>query len=342
MADMRLNILCWEGYAPAEKVTQFEQMILKKYGEKLTLAVQYAAEDKQWFEMIRAKQADIISPAHNIPKSKTWPMIQHGLLLPLNLENIPNYQKINPQLILSDFVTHNQQTYAVPLLYGPYGLAYNNQKISQAPTSWNIFWDPEYQGKYTVSEVFYEVNIYITALALGYPIAQLGDYESFSKDKRFRIKLAQLAQHADRMWTEVDKVDDLKGLTIATSFGFSFTDLKNQGETWAFASPKEGQSAWVDHWAIGYSLKDSPLKKKIAEEWINFTLTEDLQLALARQLSSSPVLSHFEQPLDSNELQKYHLDDSNFFADQFFLLTALDRRQQNGFKKLWEQAKNAK
>ena len=342
MADIELRILCWEGYAPTERVRQFEQYISEKYHEILTVNVKYATEDKELFDAIRAKKADIISPVHSIPKSISWPMIQYNFVLPLNLQNIPNYKNLNSQLILKDFITDNQQTYAVPLLYGAYGLAYNKEKVLEKPLSLSIFWQPEYKGKYAVSDVFYEENIYLTALALGYPAAQLTDYNAFSKDKQFRLKLAQLAQNAGELWLGVDTAADLKGLSISTSFGFSFMDLKQQGENWAFAFPQEGQSAWVDHWAIGYSLKDDPLKKQIAEEWINFTLNDDMQLELARQLNSFPVIQNFTQKLSAEEISKYHLDTPNFFNEKFFLLKFLDRRQKNGFKNLWQQAKSAK
>ncbi|MDO6684144.1 MULTISPECIES: ABC transporter substrate-binding protein [unclassified Agarivorans] len=338
-ADIELNILCWEGYAPADRVKQFEQYIADKYKQKLTINVEYAVEDKQWFEVIRAKKADIISPTHNIPKSTTWPMVQFGLLLPINLNNIPNYQRLNPHLVLEEYVLHQQQTFAVPLVYGPYGLAYNTEKVTIPPTSWNVLWDPQYTNQYTVSEVFYEVNIYLTALALGYPASQLQDYEAFSKDKQFIAKLSELAGNANKLWGGIDTAEDLKGLSLATSFGFAFSELEKQGEKWTFATPKEGQTAWVDHWAIGYSLKDSPLKKQIAEEWINFTISEELQREYAQKLSSFPVISQFDSALSSQEIERYQLNNPNFFQEQFFLLKFIDRRQQNGFRKLWEQAK---
>jgi len=161
-----LNILCWDGYASKKHTQRFEKMIKEKYTIDLKINVLNVSNPSEFFNMIRSKEVDLISPAHNLPKSERWPFISGPITLPLNLSNIPNYNNIIKKLQHSDFVSYKNKVYAVPIVYGPYGLAYNSSKIS-APKSWNAFWQAEYINQYAISADYNEANIYITAMAMG-------------------------------------------------------------------------------------------------------------------------------------------------------------------------------
>ncbi|MBL4941626.1 MAG: extracellular solute-binding protein [Colwellia sp.] len=72
-------------------------------------------------------------------------MIQNNIVLPINFKNIPNFKKISPSLQNLNYVTAHNLTYGIPIVYGIYGLAYNTNIVSQAPDSWEIFWQPQYK-----------------------------------------------------------------------------------------------------------------------------------------------------------------------------------------------------
>ncbi len=136
-----LRILCWEGYAPGTHTKQFEQFIKNRYDIDLKVVVKDVSDPKEFFYEIRAKNVDLISPAHNIPKSHQWNLIRGKLVLPINLENIPNYQYIIPALKKAEYITQDDKIYGVPIVYGPYGLAYNTSLVKKEPKSWNVFWE---------------------------------------------------------------------------------------------------------------------------------------------------------------------------------------------------------
>lgn len=92
-------------------------------------------------------------------QSSRYKLITKGLILPIDLGNVPNYSKIVPDLQKAAYTTVDGQVYSVPLVHGPYGLGYNTALFSPAPDFWNIFWDP----KYTMSADYFEVNIYMEA-----------------------------------------------------------------------------------------------------------------------------------------------------------------------------------
>jgi spermidine/putrescine transport system substrate-binding protein len=323
-------------------VAKFERYIEQKYGKKVQLSIIDVSEPQEFFDHIRAKNVDIISPAHNIPKSPRWPFLQSGLILPLDLTNIPNYKNIIPSLRFSHYVSKQRVVYGVPIVYGYYGLAYNHDLIQTAPTSWNVLWQPEYHNKFSISADYYEANIYITALSLGYRGNEIYDYQLLSSDPKFLKRLQILANSPARFWYGVDKADDLFGLSFATAWGVSFQELKAKGENFQFSSPKEGTTGWVDHWLVGYSLKNSPFKKKMAEEWINFTLSNEMQVYYLRELGQHPVSRTINQFLTKQEINHFHLDENDYFKNNVNLWQVLMRRQHNGFKFLWDKAKALK
>ena len=78
-------------------------------------------------------------------------MAEGGMLLPLNMDKIPNYQ-----YILEEFKGDNVyyepkdgNIYSVPYAYGMVGVIYNTQKVSaDSPNigSWELMWDESLSG----------------------------------------------------------------------------------------------------------------------------------------------------------------------------------------------------
>ena len=182
-------------------------------------------------------------------------------------------------------------------------------------------------------------NIYITALALGFNKEQIFDFEFLRINEKFQHHLKILAHNAKSFWVGVDKADQLQGLTLATAWGFSFHELKKRGEVWKFSQPKEGVTGWVDNWMIGCSLENNRKMIRIAEEWINYSIGPEMQVGYVRNIGQFPVNLSIKDRLTPEEIKNYHLNDSNYFKDNLILWKILTRREQNGFRHLWENAR---
>jgi len=100
------------------------------------------------------------------------------------------------------------------------------------------------------------------------------------------------------------------------------------------ANPKEGTTGWIDNWMVGYSLKDKPKMKKVAEEWLNFTLGEQVQVGYVRKIAQLPVNLSIKDKLTPEEVKSFHLDDPDFFKNHLIPWEILTKREQNGFKTL--------
>ncbi len=337
-ADSVLKMHIWEGYAPDNYIQKFQQMIKKKTGRSVKIEKTFVSDASEFFKLVRGKKVHIIAPSHNIIKDERYNFIKKKLLLPLNLAKIPNYKDINPILKNADYITENGKVYGVPLIHGPYGLVYNT-KFVNGVNSWNDLWLPKYKNKYSIVYDYSEVNIYITALAMGKTGKATYDYNSLRKDSAFENKLVSLIKNTRTFWYGVDKAENLKGLSLATSWGFSLSDLKNQGEDWKFGNPREGSTGWVDNLCVAKFVEKDAFLKDVAYEWLNFAIAPDFQANVGiRMLSSDPSNVNIKHLLTKAEIKKHHLNNLDYFSEKRILWPTLSKRDRNGLDRLWKSA----
>lgn len=336
VAAEELRVLTVQGTTPDQSLAEFTRMIQQKYQIDVTVSVAYWSEPGEIYKALRNKAVDIISCPHNIPKDPDFKLISGKLTLPVDLANIPHYADLIPALQHPDFISEGDQVYGVTYAYSPYGLAYNTAVFSQPPTSWDVLWDPQYAGKYSLSSAMYELNLLITELALGHDRAQIGQFESVSSPE-FQAKLQYLAQHAGGLWAPVDTADDLQGKALAAAWGYAFHELKQRGEEWRFAYPQEGTPSGIGSFMIAHTLRDNPTMKRIAEEWLNYVISPAYQVNVIMG-GYFPVNLAIKAQLDPETIAYYHLDTPNYFQEQMIPWPILDKRTRTAFELLWNKA----
>ena len=73
-------------------------------------------------------------------------LIQEDMLLPLNFDNIPNYQYIDEDFRNTAYDPEN--TYSVPYTWGTVGILYNTKYVAaEDVTGWELLWNEKYAGK---------------------------------------------------------------------------------------------------------------------------------------------------------------------------------------------------
>ncbi len=332
-----LRIMTYQGTTPPERLEEFTRMINSKYNVDLEISVSYITDPSDYHKALVNKQVDIINAPHNTIKDPRYKYIQGKLILPLDLENIPNYQDIIPAFQKLEYAVEGDEVYAAPFAYAPYGLAYNAALLPGPPQSWSVFWDPQYAGKYAIGSD-YELNIYITALAMGIAPDQIGQYDAIGSPE-FLERLTALVKNASGTWVGVDSADVLQGNACATAWGFSFTALRDRGEIWRMASPQEGVPGGIGNWMISHTLRANAQMKQIAEEWVNYVIGPEYQLQhLVRTLSTAPTNMSIKAQMTPEEISAYHLDDPKYFETMLIPYPTLDQRSRKGFELLWKKA----
>ncbi len=335
-----IRIHCWKGYSKPY-TGQFLELVKKKYKKDIRLVITNVSNPEEFWDVSRRSKADLISPAHNILKSRNGVFINKGIVLPVNLKNIPNYKFLLPILQRNKFVTENGKIYGVPYTMGSYGLAYNSKKVKK-PESWQVLWNEKNKKTYTISQDYPDCNIYITALVLGADYNVLYNYNKLMKQiplLEFQKKLNMLSINSFSMWKGTADYKEFPSLSYAATWGYAVVKANKNGGDWKMATPIEGSTMWIDHWVITQSVKDNLLKKVLCEEWINYCLSPNLQVGAIRNWGVSPVVSNIENLLTEDEIQIFKVGDI-----QYWKTLSLWENQGfdtvYGYKNLWGRALN--
>ncbi|MCX5905195.1 MAG: ABC transporter substrate-binding protein, partial [Proteobacteria bacterium] len=212
-----INITCWEGYADKAVIEAFKSMVKEKYKLDVEIKTSYATGQEDFYNAAKNGTADMISPPADMAKTPRFYCFTKGgnLLSPLDMKTIPNFKNMLPFFKADKSLLSAGKRYGLPYNCGPYGLAYNTDVIKEAPASWNIFWNPEYAGKYTINNNFHKVNIWITALTMGYKYADLFNIDKLDRNK-IQPRLNELVKNAKSLWDGEANADEFPQLSLAT------------------------------------------------------------------------------------------------------------------------------
>src|SRR5882724_5139271 len=157
-----LRILAWQGYADDDWVKEFEQ----KTGADVKV-VFIGTDDEIWAKIKGSEGQDFDLFAVNTAQLQRY--IDAGLTTPYDLDKVPNQKETLPRfrdLSKVQGVMRDGKVMAVPYAFDSIGLIYDTDKVKEAPTSWNVLWDPKYAGK-VLGYDNGEHNFTITALTMG-------------------------------------------------------------------------------------------------------------------------------------------------------------------------------
>jgi spermidine/putrescine transport system substrate-binding protein len=134
MANKTLNIFNWATYIGENTIPDFEKAC------DVTVTLDFFDSNESLLTRLRQGNPgyDIVIPSDYAVSS----LIEEGLLLPLDHDLIPNLSNIAEDLRTSPY--DPESTYAVPYLWGTFGIGYNAAKIEEPVTSWRQFF--EYDG----------------------------------------------------------------------------------------------------------------------------------------------------------------------------------------------------
>lgn len=335
-ASETIRITCWEGYAKAY-VDDFKTLVKKKYNIDVNVAIVNPTDQDEFYMAAKNGTADLISPPADLAKTPRFDCFKKGsyYLSPVDLHHVPNFNNMLPFFKDDTSLMHEGKRYGLPYNCGPYGLAYNTDVVKEAPTSWNIFWEPKYAGKYTINNNFHKCNIWITALSLGHTYDDIFDIDKLDRAK-IQSKLNVLAKNAKSLWDGAANPDEFPGLSLATTWGFAAQQANLKGGHWLIASPKEGGTAWIDYWCITQAAKGQV--KKLCEEWINYQLSPEVQKEVVKSQGVSPVVDNVAGLVTPEQKKLFHVGDNEYFKT-VAIWRVMSEKTEKAFGEMWEKAK---
>lgn len=146
---LTLNVYNWGEYisdgseGSFDTVREFERWYEQTYGQKVRVNYSTFASNEDMYAKLSsgAVSFDVVIPSDYMIAR----MREENMLLPLNFDNIPNYQYIDESFRGLYYDPDNQ--YTVPYTYGVVGIIYNANVVDPSDAvGWELMWNPKYSG----------------------------------------------------------------------------------------------------------------------------------------------------------------------------------------------------
>ena len=144
-----LNVYNWGEYISdgsddtLDTVKAFEEWYEENYGQKIKVNYSTYASNEDMYAKLSsgAVSYDLVIPSdYMIARMKS-----EDMLLPINFDNIPNYEFISEDF--RGLYYDPENIYSVPYTYGIIGIMYNANVVDDADTgSWDLLWNEKYAG----------------------------------------------------------------------------------------------------------------------------------------------------------------------------------------------------
>ena len=275
---LTLNVYNWGEYLSDgsedsfDTIREFESWYEETYGQKVKVNYTTFASNEDMYSKISsgAVSYDVIFPSDYMIAR----MAGEGLLLPLDFDNIPNYQYIDDTFRGLYYDAENQ--YSVPYAYGIVGVIYDANVVDEADTGdWDLLWNSAYSGRI--------LQFNNSRDAFGTAMYKLGlDVNSTDKavwDQAYEELLAQrplvYSYVMDEIFNMMESGEAAVGAYYAGDY-FTMADAQADHVDLQFYYP-ERTNFYVDAMCIPSCTQN----KELAEIFINYMLSEEPAVANA-------------------------------------------------------------
>ena len=338
-----LNLIIWAGYA--ENGSNLPEYDWVNGFQDATGCVVNAKPDDTSDQMVtdmRTGAYDGVSASGDA----TLRLISAGDVAEIDTSTIPGFSDVAP--FLQDaphYVITTQETvdgkdqlvkhhYGVPHGWGGNSLMYRTDKVTPAPTSWNVVFDPKEASQYSGLVTAYDSPIYIAdaALYLKSHAPELGITDPYELtpeqlDAAANVLKAQrpyVGQYWSLYGTEIDNFTTGQSV-VGTTWPYQVNTLKASGLPVEAIVPIEGMTGWADTWMLSTKAKNPNCMLK----WMAWMLTPEVQAQVAENFGEAPANPLACQYLDvgygSYQLpgfcDKYGVNDPAFYDSISFWKT---------------------
>jgi putative spermidine/putrescine transport system substrate-binding protein len=310
----QLNIIAWAGYAEngsndpkVNWVTPFE----KDTGCKVNVKIGNTSDEM--VTLMKTGQYDGVSASGDA----TLRLIYGGDVAPVNTDLVPNYATIADFLKNRPWNSVGGKMYGIPHGWGANVLSWRTDKVTTAPDTWGVVFDPgsPYKGHITA----YDSPIYIADAAL-YLKSSKPDLKITNPyeldDKQFTAAVDLLKKQKTvigEYWADYTKaVQALEsGDTVLGTQWQINVNLVNAGGKAKVEStvPKEGSTGWSDTWMISAKAQHPNCMYK----WMDYIVSPTVNAQVAEWFGEAPAQTlACDKTADKNHCTVYHAKDSAY------------------------------
>ena len=188
-------------------------------------------------------------------------LIDEDMLLPLDFDNIPNYQYIDEAYKNTAYDPDN--VYSIPYTWGTVGIIYNTKYVDAADVGgWELLWNEKYAGKILMfgnSRDAFGIAQYL----LGYDVNTTDDAELQACADKL-IQQGPLVQQY--VMDEIFDLMENEEAWIAPYYAGDYLLMADENPDLAFYHPSQGFNFFIDAMCIPSCAQN----KEAAETFINF------------------------------------------------------------------------
>ena len=287
-----LTVLAWPGYAEngsTDPAVNWVKPFEDSTGCKTTVQTFGTSDEAFSLFSTNPTKFDVVSASGDA----SLRLVRAGYVQPVNVDLVPNYADIFPDLKDKPYNTVDGVHYGVPHGRGANLLMWRTDKVSPDPTSWSDMFDPSkpWAGKVSV----YDAPIYIAdaGVVLMKTKPELGIKNPYAlDDTQFAAAVDLLKAQKPAIgqyWTDYAKQQGAfeSGDAIIGTTWQVITNLL-QAETPAIPvkaiQPPEGATGWSDTWMI--NAKTTHLN--CAYKWLDYIVSPSVNDQVAEWFGEAP------------------------------------------------------
>ncbi len=340
---LELNVYNWGEYisdgsdGSLDTIKAFESWYEETYGQKVHVNYTTYASNEDMYAKLKsgAVSYDVIIPSDYMIAR----LANEDMLLPLNFDNIPNYQYIEDKF--RGLYYDPDDTYSIPYTYGVVGIIYDANQVDEADVgSWDLMWNPKYKGKI--------LQFNNSRDAFGTAMYREGiDVNTTDKDQWQAALEALLEQRSivkayvmDEIYNALESGEAAIGAYYAGDY-FTMVDAEADDVDLQFYYP-DPTNYFVDAMCIPSSCEN----KELAEVFINFMLSQETAIANAEYIyyasPNSLVYNDetYQEDMGEEAMEILYPEGVNF-AEEYNKLAYrnLDDEMLGYMNSLWENLK---
>lgn len=258
-----------------------------------------------------------------------------GLLQPLDLANIPNYDNVIPAFQAAQGAVFDGQVYGVPIAWGTDSIAYREDRTGGVIDSIDALWDERFAGKISMPAGIHE-SIFVSAIHLGFENPFSLDEDQLKAVEEDLVRQKPLVR---AYWKQIGELKDLFA-TDEIALAWAWTDvlaLARRGVPIRWADLEQGQLGWYD---ANYVLAEASAEEKLAMEMlIDYTLGDSYGVILGEEVAyATPSLAAIER------MPEELADGLNLTDPEGFLANAVwwtVEREPKAYEETWQAVLNA-
>ena len=335
-----VNVYNWSDYIAEDTIQNFQQ----DTGVKVVYDVFDANETLEAKLMAGNTGYDIVVPSLQFLARQ----IKAGVFLPLDKSKIPNYAKLDPEMMALISRNDPDNTYGIPYLYGYTGIGYNTEKVKAAlgdvpADSWALLFDPAMASRLKDCGIMaLDTPTELIPIALNY----LGE-DPNSQDPAVIAKAAPLLKTLNaniRTFHSSQYIDALANGDVCVAVGWSGdvfqardrAEEAGQGITIGFSIPKEGAPIFFDMMAIPKDAKNVDNAYKL----IDYLLQPKVMAGISSYVSYGNAVTESLPEVEASVRENPGVYPSEDVRKKLFPLEVLTPEVSRQYTDMWSAMKS--